>query len=379
MSRHLPRPLIAALAIAASALMGAAWLPSNARSATTASFGPNPVTFTEIAVGSGGTIFASDCGNARIYRIRRQAITVFAGAGDGGFTNGYSGDGGPASEAHFGCPTGLLVDADGSVLVADHLNDVIRRIDSRGIVTTIVGSGPHFTWSKGPWVPGLKGAGDGGPALSAWLDAPWDIVRGPDGSLFIADRDHDAVRRVRPDGTITTIAGTGQRGFGGDGGPAVDARLDRSLDVAFSGDSTFIADENNARIRRVARDGTITTFAGTGRLGCDATGKAATDAPIQNPNAIAFLGDGSLLVTSEECHQVRRIGTDGTVHAFLGTGVDGCAGFDGPAASAVLDTPGSVRVGGDGIAYVADSGCRVILSVDLNARVRVVADGSSLN
>jgi len=367
-------------AVSAAAALAISMLPGTALSAGAPTFGPGPVTFTEIAVSSSGTVYASDCGNARVYRIGSNGtITVIAGAGDGGFTNGYSGDGGPAVDAHFGCPTGLSVDPDGSLLVVDHLNDVIRRIDGRGIVTTIAGSGPHFTWSKGAWVPGLKGAGDGGPALLAWLDAPWDIARASDGALLIADRDHDAIRRVDRTGTISTVAGTGQGGYGGDDGRASEARLNRPLDIAFRGGSTYIADENNARIRRVAPDGTITTFAGTGKLGCDGIGLPALQAPIQNGNSLAFLGDGSLLVTSEACHQVRRIGTDGILRRFLGSGADGCTGLNGQATAALLDTPGSVRVASDGTAYVADSGCRTILAVDGHGQVRVVADGSSVN
>ena len=219
-----------------------------------------------IVVQPDGGILGTDCGNAQIYRVSPAgAVSIFAGAGGGGFDNGYSGDGGPALDAHFGCVYGIIDDGAGGVLVADHLNDVIRRIDRRGIVSTVAGSGPRFTWSKGPWMPNLKEVGDGGPAQDALLDAPTGIALDGSGNTYIVDRDHDAVRRVGVDGTIVTVAGTGQGGYSGDGGPATQAKLNRPLGVLpLRGGAFLIADENNARVRRVDADGRITTFAGTG-------------------------------------------------------------------------------------------------------------------
>ena len=151
----------------------------------------------------------SDCGNARIYRVSRAgAVSIFAGAGAGGFDNGYDGDGGPAIDAHFGCITGPRVGPGRQPLVADHLNDVIRRIDAQGIVTTIAGSGPLFKWSHGFWRPNIKHTvtaglprrdprrADGG---SAWT-RPEPVHRRPRSRRHPPGRDgrHHDRRRDRP-------------------------------------------------------------------------------------------------------------------------------------------------------------------------------------
>ena len=271
--------------------------------------------FGELVRGPDGAIYTSDCGNARIYRFdQRGHGSVFAGAGDGGFDNGYSGDGGPALLAHFGCPMGMVVDRTGALLVADHLNDVIRRIDRRGIVSTIAGVGPLYEGYDPGWTDGVgPAAGDGGPALKAGFDAPWGIELDLAGNLYIADRDHDAIRKVDTHGIISTLAGTGVRGYSGDGGQATSAMLDRPLDVAPAwGGVRYIADENNARIRRVDAFGRITTIGGTGELGCTGDGGPATAAPIQNPNSLDLGWDGTLYFSEAECNIVRAIRPDGT-------------------------------------------------------------------
>ena len=181
------------IALTAAGLTAFANVPAAAASDPPATWGTSgPVGFGDMAFGSDGSIYTPDCRNARIYRVLPDGtVTVFAGAGDGGFDNGYSGDGGPALAAHFGCPISVISDGSGGLLVTDHLNDVIRRIDSHGIVSTVAGTGPLSTWSHGAWVPGVgKHAGDGGPAIEAVFDAPWGIERDPGGRLFIADRDH---------------------------------------------------------------------------------------------------------------------------------------------------------------------------------------------
>ena len=125
-------------------------------------------------------------------------VSVIAGTGPGGFLNGYTGDGGPALDAEFSCPTGLAFDRKGNLFVTDHLNNAIRRIDRAGIVTTVAGQGPYV---PGPWTPGVgERAGDGGPATLAVFDQPWGIAFDAHGNLLIADREHDAVRMVNTGG-----------------------------------------------------------------------------------------------------------------------------------------------------------------------------------
>jgi hypothetical protein len=352
--------------------------PSASAAASTVTWGTyDVVTFGEMGFGPDGSLYTSDCGNARIYRVSSSGVvSVFAGAGPGGFDNGYSGDGGPALEAHFGCPVGLAFDAAGNLYVADHLNDVIRRIDPAGIVTTVAGVGPVLHWwpkGQGAQQGMPKKNGDGGPATQAILDKPWGIAFDAAGSLYIADREEEAIRKVDTDGIISTVAGTGRAGYNGDGIAAVDARLNRPIDVAFdAAGNLLITDEDNLRIRRVNARGVISTVAGNGASGCGGDGGPATAASFSDPNDVVLAPDGSLLVDDNACARVRRFRIGGSIQAFAGTGVPGCAGYGGPA-SAMRMNGVSLRYGPNGDLYMADQGCGVIVRVDGSGRTHLVA------
>ncbi|TPW09634.1 MAG: serine/threonine protein kinase, partial [bacterium] len=190
-----------------------------------------------VAVGAAGhPIYVADTSNHRIRRIDANGrVTTIAGDG----SPGYSGDGGPATAARLRHPYRLRLDrTSGDLYVCDTDNHVIRRIDTAGIIHAVAGQG----------TPGSSG--DGGAATAARLTSPYDAVPGPDGALYIADSGNNRIRRVAPDGTITTIVGTGLRGFGGDGGPALEAELDYPSALAFdaAGD-LWIADTYNNRVR----------------------------------------------------------------------------------------------------------------------------------
>ena len=310
--------------------------------------------------------------------LRRDAagnITVVAGRGmlvgndgfpvttkDHGWTEdtGYTGDGGPAVDAQLSFPVALAFDAQGNLYITDHGNDVIRKVDTNGIITTVAGVGPSDPWVKGPWVPGVQPkAGDGGPATQAVLESPAGITFDAQGNLYIADRDHDVIRKVDTNGIITTVAGTGQRGYSGDGGPATRAKLNRPLGVVFdSAGNMYIADENNSRVRKVDTDGIITTVGGTGELGCSGNGGPATAAQMRNAQALGFGPDGSLYVGEGECNAVKKIAPDGTLLPVLGTGQAGCSGLDGgPALSAQVSAPGGFTFDAEGAMYVDVSDC----------------------
>ena len=179
-----------------------------------------------------------------------------------------SGDGGPAVQVQIGSPWGVAVDGAGNLYIADKYQHQIRKVDSTGIITTIAGTG---TYGFG---------GDGGPATEAWLDSPTGVAVDGAGNLYIADRDNNRIRKVDSTGTITTIAGTGEDAFGGDGGPATEAQLDNPWDVVTDGSGNlYIADYDNHRIRKVDSTGTITTVAGSsesaGSAGAASAGMAA--------------------------------------------------------------------------------------------------------
>jgi sugar lactone lactonase YvrE len=189
---------------------------------------------------------------------------------------GYSGDGGLAASANMGVggQAGLLVDGRGNLLVSDITR--VRRISPSGIISTIAGTG----------APGLP-SGDGGPATAARLSLPEGLAMDGQGNLYIAD--WNAVRKVSPAGIITTVAGTGKVGFSGDGGPAVAAQLSYVSGLALDQHgSLYIADSSNRRVRRVAPDGTITTVAGGGAGVGD--GSPAIQVALQSPSGVAVDG-----------------------------------------------------------------------------------------
>ena len=371
----LVRTIRRAMAAAAVLLLCLEAVPAAGSTATWGTFDVPSIDY--FVVNPDGSIIGADFPNSRLYRVSTTgAVSVIAGSGPGGFDNGYSGDGGPALDAHFGGTIGLARAKDGSLLVVDHLNDVLRRIDSGDIVSTIAGSGPLYKWDQGPWRPNIQHVGDQGPALDAVFDAPWGITVDAAGNVFIGDRDHDAIRRLGTDGIITTVAGTGQRGYNGDGVQATQAKLNRPGDTAIAKDgSLLIADENNSRIRRVDAAGRITTFAGNGLLGCGGLGGPATQASLQNAGAMAVLGDGSVIVAQGECHQFRIIGADGIIRPFAGSGSDGCGAVNGALATSIaISAPGNVEADEHGNVFVSDPGCQDVLRIDTSGRVRVVAD-----
>ncbi len=225
-----------------------------------------------IAVGSDGTIYVADAGNARVRAVRAGTISTFAGTG----IVGSSGDGGPATVARFRSPTALALDSAGALLISDSADHRVRRIGN-GIITTLAGTG----------VQGFSG--DGGPAIKAELDSPSGLAVASDGRIVIADTHNQRVRVLAPNGTISTYAGTGQRGFAGDGGPATAAALSapRGLSWGPSG-VLFIADTENQRVRVVSAQGAIATLVGSGTEGVSGDAIMGAQAALHAPRAIAI-------------------------------------------------------------------------------------------
>ncbi|MGH7165275.1 MAG: Ig-like domain-containing protein, partial [Nitrospiraceae bacterium] len=268
-------------------------------------------------------------------------IRTVAGTG----SQGAGGDGGAATAASLDLPNGVAVGPDGSVYIADTSNNRIRRVDANGIITTVAGNG------SGGF------SGDGGQALAAQLAGPVSLDVGPDGSLYIADQGNNRIRRVNPSGVITTVAGNGVPNYGGDGGPATAASLNFPWDVAISPDgSLYIADYQNARIRRVGTDGIITTVAGTGIPGYSGEGGRATAARINLVWGGVDVGpNGELYIADTNNHCIRRVGADGLIRTVAGRcTVAGLAGDGGPAMDALFFNPVQVKVAADGSLYIAD-------------------------
>jgi serine/threonine protein kinase, bacterial len=210
-------------------------------------------TFSDIAFDHKGNMFISDRLNHQIRKVSAQGeITTIAGTGE----SAYYGDGGPALEAAFRDPSALATDKEGNLYIGDSANNMVRKIDTKGIITTIAGNGDH------------KNSGDGGPAVKAAIRNIDSIAINPNGELYIAGMNSHLVRKVTKDGNIETVAGNGYQGFFGDGGPATKAMLKSPTAIAFdSKGNLYISDMGNSRVRKVDTSGTITTFAGTGTFG----------------------------------------------------------------------------------------------------------------
>jgi sugar lactone lactonase YvrE len=315
--------------------------------------GPLLVAPRTAAIDDQGRIFFTDTDH-NLVRMLDAAGVVTTIAGDG--TPGDSGDGGPATAAQINSPHGVAVDNRGHVYIADSPNDRIRMVTlDTGIITTVAGTG-HQGFS-----------GDGGPATAAELDHPRFLLAFPDGSLIIADTDNKRVRAVSPAGIITTIAGTGVPGIGGDGGPATAAQLDDPRGLALDGDGNLYV--SNAEgvpqptVRRIDAAGVITTVAGGHPAGFSGDGGPATAAQLNVPRSIAVSGR-ILYIADSDNNRIRRVNLDtGIIDTVAGTGVRGFSGDKGPATRAQLDGPRGVAVTASGDLIVVDT---------KNARIRLV-------
>lgn len=302
----------------------------------------------DVAFDSGGHLYFSDTMNHCIRRVDAKSgvVTTVVGCG----TKGFSGDGGPALKAELDEPYGVVLDARGNLYFADRLNRRVRRVDAgTGVITTIAGDG-----SK-------KFSGDGGPGARAGLVEPNGVALDPkEARLFIADVADHRVRVVDlGTGTITTFAGTGRGKFAGDGGPASAASIFGARAVEVGADGTvFILERQGNRLRGVdPKTGVITTRAGTGAKGYAGDGGPATAATFDGPKELAIDRAGNLLIVDTENHAIRRIDAKtGQITTLAGTGRRGGAGDGGAATSALLDRPHGVAAGPDGAVYIGDTG-----------------------
>ncbi len=308
-----------------------------------------------VVVDAVGNVIISDQANFRL-RLLEPNGTIHTIAGTG--TAGYSGDGGRAEDAQLNAPKGqsaapasrIDLGPNDRIYIADTDNHVIRMINEVGVISTIAGTG----------VAGYSG--DGGPATAAQLNTPSDVEVTADGTVYVADTMNHVVRVITPDGIIDTIAGTGERGFSGDGGPADEATLDRPYGVESTANGDlYVADTHNHRIRRVTAAlppdfvpddgsddtpieiipctgvvGSICTFAGTGQRGHNGDGHDRLMTALYWPIDLEFTPTGRTYVLDWNNHQVRQVLDDGTFLTVMGTDFVG----DGPPGQGDLVEPG---------------------------------------
>lgn len=307
-----------------------------------------------VAIDSAGVVYVADSFNHCVRRIGADGgITTVAGTG----VAGYSGDGGPAAQAQLDWPQSVAVDPAGRWLfIADTSNHRVRLVDlASGLISTVAGTGTGGF------------SGDGGPATQATLISPKDVLLLGDGSWLVADSGNDRVRRVSPAGDIVTVAGAGAPGYSGDGGPATAAQFDGPRGLAADGaGNVYIADDNNDRVRRVGPDGIVVTVAGNGTTGFGGDGGPAGAAALNRPRDVVVGPDGTLYVADSANHRVRVVAPDGTISTLAGTGRGSYGGDGGPANKASLFLPRGLDRGPGGDIYVADT---------YNDRVRRIPPG----
>ncbi|MDK2123351.1 NHL domain-containing protein [Parachitinimonas caeni] len=320
-----------------------------------------------IAVDAAGNVYVSDSLNQRIRRIDAATgiITTIAGTE---FAD-YRGDNGPAKQAGFNYPTGLAFDRTGNLYVADSYNHRVRKIDMKsGIVTAFAG------------IQGDGGfSGDGGPAIGAQLANPTAIAFDQTGNMFIADAANNRIRRVDAvSGLLTTYAGTGATGMGGDGIAATAANFDWPQGVAVDASgNVYISDSSNNRLRKIdSRSKVISTLAGYGNTtygGYDKDGVTANQTRLNNPAQIAIDPAGNLFVADSENHRIRKIDTKGLISTFAGVG--DILGDGGPALSAPFVAPRAMAFDAVGNLYVADTDNNRVRMIDTKGRLATIAGG----
>lgn len=291
-----------------------------------------------IEVGAGGRIYIAQ--GTVVQSVGPDGLTKRVANQTG--SGGHGGDGGPAAAASFGTIRGLHEDGDGNLYVCDSSNDRVRMIDGNGVVDTVAGAS-HYQ-------------GDGGPATGATLYQPRGAAAGLNGEIYIADTSNHVVRKVDANGEITTVAGTGVRGFNGNLQPAVDATLSEPCDVAVdAAGNLYIADQGSRLVRKVTPDGMILPFAGDGMTSNFEEGGEAWRNSIGSPQSIAFGPDGNLYIASTSPNKVWRVDAAERIYSFAGDGTIGYSGDGGPAVEAQIDRPSGIFADALGNVFIAGS------------------------
>ncbi len=298
-----------------------------------------------VAVNSAGDLFAADA--SATIRCLTATGSWFDAAGAG--STGFGGDGGPAVSAVLSVPHDLAFDLSGNLYIADGVR--IRRVDVYGIIQTVAGEGY------------LHALGDGNAAAAALLLRPSGVALDPAGNLYIADTGTQRIRMVAPSGVISTFAGTGAAGYDHDPVAPVTAALNSPEGVsAGPAGALFIADTENHLVRR-ASGGIISTFAGTGAAGAGGEGMPPQATPLREPRAVCADAAGTVYIVDTANHRVLAVGANAVIAIVAGNGAAGDTGDGGPARLAQLNQPGACAVDSLGNLFLADT---------LNHRIRKV-------
>ncbi|MDX2036558.1 MAG: hypothetical protein SFX72_07895 [Isosphaeraceae bacterium] len=300
----------------------------------------------DVAFDRAGNLFFSDTNNHKIRRVdaRTGAISTVAGSGK----KGFAGDGGPATACAMDEPYGLAIDADGTIYFADRLNARVRKIDAKsGMISTVAG-GAGKTFS-----------GDGGLASESGLVEPNGVALDGKGRLLIADVADHRIRAVDlATGRISTFAGDGKGRHAGDGGPAAKCSIFGARAVEVGPDGTvWILERQGNTLRSIdPATGIITRRAGTGKKGATGDGGPSLEATMNGPKELCLDARGRVLIVDTENQTIRRFDpSSGTITTVAGNGKRGGKGDGGPATAAELDRPHGVAVGSDGAIWIGDT------------------------
>ncbi len=296
-----------------------------------------------VAFDSEGNMYIADQRYSIVRKVDKEGIITTVAGIPG--KPGYNGDGVLATQAMLYTPTSLCFDAEGNLYIADVYNFRVRKVDKKGIITTVIGTGE----------PGYSG--DGGLATQAQIIDVTGVSCDSSGNLYMVDCTAQCVRKVDTNGIIHTVAGTGEPGYNGDGIPAVEAKLSYPFTIAVDNSGNlYIGDGGNVRIRKVNTSGIINTVAGNGYFGFDGDGGPAVDATIGYPQGIAFDAAGNMYFSqyNEGVDCIRKIDTLGIITTVAGIGAAGYGGDGGPATEALFNQPREIALDQYGNIYIPD-------------------------
>lgn len=270
-----------------------------------------------------------------------QKAVLVAGGGSGA-------DGSPATHAKVVQPFAVDFGADGSIYFVEMVGgERLRMIDKNGKISTLAGTG-----QKGD-------SGDGGPALKAEFNGMHNLVVAPDGTIYLADTFNNKIRKYDPKSkTIALVAGTGKKGFAGDGGPAAKAEFSQTICITLSPDGqiVYVADIGNKRIRAIhLKAGTVSTVAGNGKAGIPKDGEMAKDQPLVDPRAVACDKNGNVYILERGGHALRVVDKTGVIKTVAGTGKAGKGGDGGPALKAGMNGPKYILCDANNDVLIADT------------------------
>ena len=307
-----------------------------------------------MSLGPDGLLYVADVWNQRIRSINLRTGIIRTVAGNG--ARAYGGDGGQATEAYLGNPHDVSVDTAGRVVIADTRHGHVRRVDREGVVHGVAGAA--FQWDKG----------DGGPANSACLVHVLSVAHDAHDNIYIGDAGVGRIRRIDVEsGTIDTVAGCGLPGYTGDHGSARDARIGRPTAIRFDEvGNLYFTDEAYHVVRRVAPDGTISTVVGCGEAGFSPDGTPALRARIDTPFGLAVARDATVYFSDSYNHLVRMVTPGGSLRTIAGSDVPGDRGDGGPASAASLNEPHGLCLYEDNVLLISDRNNNRIKVMKLN-------------